>query len=183
VRRGWLLTIAVIAGCYGDPQRAFLAPSIDAALVDSAPVPDAPDAPPEPDARICTTLATSPDAVNLVNESGAAPTAMGGALVDGTYRLESLHGYGGPVTSSYKSTWKFTGNQWELALRQAGATDDQLQSGTMVVNTSGLITMTPTCGGGNAGGFSYTFNTSDGTLDYFVGGGGTTGMYHHIPVP
>jgi len=169
VSRWSLVTVLVLAGCFGEPRRDFL-PGHDSAV-------DVVDSP------ACSTVATSAAAVILVAESGTAPTAAGGVVADATYVLESKHGYDITPTDATKLTVRFTGTLWENASRGTEPTDTRQGGSLIYKSASSVMTLLVLCGDGALGERMYTFNTGDGSLDWIIPmSGGAVEVWHFRPM-
>ena len=134
-----LEVMAVVIGCFSFVACSSSSTSVGPGASDMDAGMDAP--------RLCTTLGYAGAAVDPVAVSGSAPTAAGGSIADGTYRLTSYTVYNNAIdpskVQSLQASFKFAAGAYEIAFASSKGGEAK-ESGT--VTTKGtLLQLTKSC--------------------------------------
>ncbi len=97
--------------------------------------------------RVCTSLGYTGAPVDPVAATGGAPTAAGGAIADGTYRLTGYKVYNGAIdpskAQSLQGSITFAGGAYEIAFSSSKGGEAK-ESGT-VMTQGNILQFTMTC--------------------------------------
>jgi len=126
-------------------------------------------------APVCTTLDYVGAPVTPVAATGPAPTAQGGAIADGTYRLTGYTVYGTPIDPAnvphLRGSIRIAGGSYEVAFQTSKGEDRELGTVATSANTLQLNASCPTISAGSPRRYSISGTRFD---LYDVSGSGPT---------
>ncbi len=125
------------------------------------------------DAGTCGAPGVMGGAVRPMCSSTTPPTAIGGAIVDGTYVLRSATYFGTcPFASPERITWAICGTSWQTTQERQGATTATFNLDATVMASKTTLQIQLTCGMPGAAPLSYGYDATPTGMSIYVPIGG-----------